>query len=101
MASKVYIIGLPDLTGALEEMQRIIKEEPELITAQLADSMRKFAHERTGHLLETIYHKGLTAGASASYAGHEADRGGDHDFAQRAIDDFDMERYSDNIVAPF
>lgn len=101
MTTKVYIIGADELSADFERMARIIKDEPELITGQLDESMSRFAHVITGYLLGSIYHRGLVAGADAPYAGYEADKGGDHDFAEQAIEDFDLERYADEVVAPF
>lgn len=101
MATKVHVIGANELAADFEKMRRLIEEDPELITAQLDESMRRFVHVKTGYLKSTIYHKGLVAGADAPYAGYEADKGDDHDFAQQAIDDFDMERYADKLVEPF
>ena len=101
MATKVYVIGADELGTDLGTMRRLIEEDPELITSQLDESMHKFVHVITGYLKSTIYHKGLVAGADAGYAGYEADRGGEHDFAELAIEDFDIERYADKIVEPF
>lgn len=101
MATKVIVIGANELAGDFEEMARIIKEEPELITSQLDESMVKFAHVLTGYLRGSIYHKGPVAGADAPYAGYEDDRGGGHDFAEQAINDFDLRKYADKVVEPF
>src|SRR3990172_153091 len=101
MPTKVHVVGAAELGADLEKMRRLIEEDPELITGQLDESMSKFVHIVTGYLKSTIYHKGLIAGADAPYAGYEADRGGDHDFAQQAIDDFDMDRYADRVTEPF
>jgi len=101
MPTKVHVVGAAELGADLEKMRRLIAETPELITGQLDTSMNKFVHVITGYLKSTIYHKGLIAGADAPYAGYEADRGGDHDFAQQAIDDFDMDRYADRVTEPF
>jgi len=49
----------------------------------------------------TVYHTNFLAGADAFYAGYEADRGGTHDFAQRAINAFPVKEYFDEIVEPF
>jgi hypothetical protein len=101
LAASVRVIGAKELAIDFETMRRLIEEDPELITGQLADSMRKFVHVKSGHLKSTIYHKGLVAGADAGYAGYEADRGGEHDFAEQAIEDFDIEKYADKVVEPF
>lgn len=100
MAAKVIIIGLEDLVRDISEMQRLM-ENPERVTKRLAASMRKFVHVRTGFLKSTIYHKGNVAGAKAPYAGIEEERGGPHAYATRAIKDFNMDRYADEIVEPF
>lgn len=100
MATKVIVIGANELAADFEKVRRLIEDEPELITRQLADSMRKFVHVQTGYLKSTIYHKGLVAGADAGYAGYEADRGGAHDYAERAIEDFDLDRYADKVTEP-
>lgn len=73
-------------------------EDPEIITEDLAEGMRKYVHVQTGYLKSTIYYKHNVAGADAPYAGHEAARGGEHNFPQKAIDAFDINKYADNIV---
>lgn len=100
MPARVIVIGANELADDFEKVRRLIEDEPELITRQLDDSMRTFVHVQSGYLKSTIYHKRLEAGASAGYAGYEADRGGAHDFAERAIDDFDIEQYADQVTEP-
>jgi hypothetical protein len=73
----------------------------ELITKPLASGMRKHAHVDTGYMRSSVYHKRDHAGADADYAGFEADRGGSHDFAVRAIEGFDIDEYLAHIVKPF
>jgi hypothetical protein len=101
MATKVYVIGANELAEDFERMRRLVDNSPQLVTEQLADSMTKFAHVITGYLKASVYHKHREAGANAPYAGYESDRGGDHDFAERAIEDFDINRIADKIVEPF
>ena len=101
MAPKaVRIIGEKELHRALVEM---IKRTGEMtpITKQLETDMRKFAHIITGYMRSTVYHTNFIAGADASYAGYEADRGKSHDYAQRAIKAFPAKKYFDWIVEPF
>jgi hypothetical protein len=99
LAVNVEIVGAEKLKRDLEEVIRLMSDlEP--ATAALAASMRKFAHVDTGFLKNSIYHRGAFAGAKAPYAGYEADRGGDHDFATRALQSFDMEQYADAIWRP-
>ena len=101
MARKeVRIIGGDALHKALVEMLSRTGRVP-LITKRLETDMRKYAHIITGYMKSTVYHTNFLAGADAGYAGFEADRGGDHDFAQRAINAFPVEEYFDEIVEPF
>ena len=96
----VRIIGQKELHRALVGItQRVSNLEP--VTKQLETDMRKYAHVITGYMRSTVYHTKNVAGADAYYAGFEADRGDDHDFAQRAIDAFPEEKYFDFIVEPF
>lgn len=96
----VKIIGLDDLIKALEAVG-VNVEDPELITKALAGLMREYVHIDSAYLQSTIDYSANAAGASADYAGYEADRGGDHDYAMLAIDAFDMEVYSNQVVEPF
>lgn len=96
----VKIIGAEKLHEALWAMIRRI-EDYSLITKQLARYMAIYAHVDTGYMKSTIYYKRNIAGASAPYAGFEADRGGEHDFAQKAIDAFRVDAYLGEIVEPF
>ena len=101
MAPKaVRVIGARELHRDLVEMIRRTGDMSP-ITAQLAVDMRKFAHIITGYMKSTIYHTNFIAGADAYYAGHEADKGGDHDYAQRAINAFPAAKHLDWIVEPF
>lgn len=97
---KVRIIGADELHKDLVEMIQRMGDKS-LITSRLEVDMRKFAHIITGYMKSTIYHNRMIAGADAYYAGFEADRGGSHDYAQRAINAFPVDRYHDEIVEPF
>ena len=101
MAPKaVRIIGKEELHAALVEMiKRTGEVEP--ITKRLDIDMRKYAHIITGFMKSTIYHNKMVAGADAYYAGYEADRGGAHDYAVRAIKAFPAGKHLDWIVEPF
>jgi len=96
----VRVIGGDELHKALVEMLKRTGEVP-LITKRLEKDMRKYAHIITGYMKSTVYHTNFIAGADAYYAGFEADRGGAHDYAQRAINAFPVEEYFDEIVEPF
>ena len=96
----VRVIGGDELHKDLVEMLKRTGKVP-LITKRLETDMRKYAHIITGYMKSTVYHTNFIAGADAYYAGFEADRGGDHDFAQRAINAFPDEEYFDEIVEPF
>lgn len=96
----VRIIGARALHGALVEMTSRVHDKS-LITKRLDVGMREYAHVVTGYMRSTVYHDEMIAGADASYAGSEADRGGAHDYAQRAIDNFPVEDYFDELVEPF
>ncbi len=96
----VKIIGARELHAALVGVLKNIGNL-KLVTKRLEVDMRKFAHVDTGYMKSTIYHKFNIAGADAYYAGFEADRGGSHDFAQRAINAFPVEEYFNEIVRPF
>ena len=101
MAPKaVRVIGAHELHRDLVEMIRRTGDMSP-ITSQLAVDMRKFAHVITGYMKSTIYHTNFIAGADAYYAGYEADKGGDHDYAQRAINAFPADKHLDWIVEPF
>ncbi|KKN57470.1 hypothetical protein LCGC14_0561820 [marine sediment metagenome] len=96
----VKIIGARQLQRALAEVLQNIGDVS-LVTSRLVIDMTKYAHIATGFLRGSIYHKDNIAGAKAPYAGFEADRGGLHDYAQRAINVFPVENYFDEIVRPF
>lgn len=96
----VRVIGARALHRALAEVISRINDKS-LITERLEVGMREHAHVITGYMRSTIYHNENIAGADANYAGSEADRGGAHDYAQRAIDTFPVEEYLDEIVEPF
>ncbi len=97
---RIRIIGLPRLITGLENIAEAL-EDVGLITEDLAEGMRRYAHVATGFMKSTIYHDEATAGASAPYAGFEAARGGEHDFAQKAIDAFKIDKYADEVVKEF
>jgi len=108
MPDNVRIIGLPELNKALADVAELIERIDDIAPQMLEEDMHKFVHIITGHLKSTIYHKHALAGASANYAGYEADRGDrlaggktGHDYAQRAIDVFDMEKLANRIVEPY
>lgn len=96
----VRIIGLPELHGAMEKMLQNMNDT-KIITRELEDEMRRHVHVITGYLKSSIYHKELVAGADSPYAGYEADRGGEHDYAEKAIQSFDIDKYVKHIVKPF
>lgn len=96
----VKIIGLSEIQEALAQIKANI-EAVEIVTRSLADLMRDYAHIDTGYLQSTIDYSGNVAFAETDYAGTEADRGGDHDYAQGAIDNFDMEGFADEVTEPF
>jgi len=107
MPAKLTVIGLPELNKALAEIAERL-EDKRTITRLLSEDMIKFAHVITGYLKGSIYYGKEVAGASAHYAGFEADRGDrlaggktGHDYAQRAIDVFPMDKWADSIVEPF
>lgn len=100
MAVRVIVVGLDELTTDLKKLQVLLKN-PELITWQLALNMNKVVHIKTGYLKSTIYHKNDVAGADAPYAGYEEERGGTHAYATRAIEDFSMEKYADDVWKVF
>lgn len=97
MSYQITIVGGQDVIVELGNMRKRIAD-PEEISAPLADIMREVVHVVTGHLKSTIYHEGLVAAATAHYAAYEARRGGDHDYATRAVKMFDMDRFGDRII---
>jgi hypothetical protein len=94
------VIGVEDIQKALEQIRANINNL-EIVTRPLAASMREYVHVDTGYLQSTIGYSGNVAFAEAKYAGYEADRGGDHDYATQAVDGFDIEAYADTVVEPF
>ena len=96
----VKIIGAKKLQKALVIVLQNTGDMT-LVTSRLAVDMTKYAHVVTGYMKSTIYHKRNIAGAEADYAGFEADRGGSHDYAQRAINAFPVEDYLDELIEPF
>lgn len=97
----VRILGAAEVHRALVAVQSQIGEIRRIIPKMLDPDLHKYAHVITGYMKSTIYQKYGQAGADAYYAGFEADRGGEHDFAQQAIDDFDWEELFDKIVEPY
>jgi len=97
---KFVIIGAKEAADALEDVAKNL-DDISTVLDELMSGMRKYVHIQTGYLRDSIYKKKDHAGASAPYAGYEADRGGEHDFAQRAIDAFNLEKYADHAVEPF
>lgn len=100
LAARTVIIGKDALHKALAKTSQNI-HDGKLITKMLDEDMNKFAHIITGFMKSTIYHKHNVAGADAFYAGYEADRGGRHDYAQRAINAFNVDKYLGRIVKDF
>ena len=98
--STARIIGARELHAVLIDILQNIGDLT-FVTKRLAKDMTKFAHVDTGYMKGTIYHTFDIAGADAPYAGFEADRGGSHDFAQRAINAFPVDEYFNEIVRPF
>jgi hypothetical protein len=96
----VKISGADEVMAGLQRMLSVIND-PEAGSSILAAKMALYAHVITGYMKSTIYYKGNEAGATASYSGYEAARGGSHDFPQLAIDSFDEELYLDRIVGVF
>lgn len=96
----VRVIGAAELGADLDEIQRLI-ENPELITKVLEKALQHFVPVRTGHLKSTIYHKGNEAGAKADYAGWVELMGGKYAYGTEAIEDFNMNKYADQVVEPF
>jgi len=98
--SGVRVIGADKIHGALVKVSQHVGNTEE-ITKQLDQDMHNFAHVDTGFMKSTVYHKRNVAGADAYYAGYEADRGGSHDYAQRAIEAFPFDKHFDWVVKPF
>lgn len=96
----VRVIGLDELQKAFADIVKNL-ENVEIVTKPLAEGMRQYVHVDSGYLLSTIDYSGNVAFADASYAGAEADRGGDHDYAEASIEGFDIEEYANSIVEPF
>lgn len=79
-------IKVLNLALTLEFLQKLKNAiSPDIFARKLAELMEKVVHIRTGQLRQSIYFYGDTAGARAPYAFYEANRGGEHDFVQRAI----------------
>ena len=95
----VRIIGLDKLERDLAQVVENIGDL-KLITEPLIRLQKKYAHVDTGYMRRNIYHKAYGTEATAPYAGYEGDRGGSHDFAQRAINSFDFGKYADQIMEP-
>jgi hypothetical protein len=100
VAKGVKVIGADGLHKALVQMLALVGNKS-IVTKQLDTDMRRFAHVITGFMESTIFHDRNIAGADAFYAGYEADRGGSHDYAQRAINAFPVEKYFNKLVKPF
>jgi hypothetical protein len=97
---EIRAIGAKEIQKALEEILKNIKDA-EIVTRPLANLMKDYVHVDSSYLKSTIYYDGPIAGASASYAGYEADRGGSHDFPALAMGAFNIEEYADTVVRPF
>lgn len=96
----VKVVGAKELGDALEKIGKLI-ENPELVTEQLDRSMNKFAPVRTGHLKSSTYHKENIAGAKADYAGWVEEMGKPYAYATEAIEDFNVNKFADQLVEPF
>lgn len=72
--------------------------QDDLYSKQLAESMRKFVHVRTGKLRRSIYFRGDRVGATAPYAYVEVLRGGTHNFVDRAIQVLDIEKTVQGVI---
>lgn len=96
----VKVIGADEIVSAFNEILENLNDG-ELVTTALASSMSDYVHVQSGYLKSTIYYSDWEAGATAPYAGFEADRGGSHAFDEKAIQSFDFERYADKIVEAF
>ena len=97
---KMTITGDKQLKRELDQLSKNI-ENIKFATEILERDMVRFVHIDTGFLKSTIFSDDEVAGATAGYAGVEADRGGEHDYAQLAIDAFNMEEYADKIWRAF
>ena len=96
----VRVIGADKLAVDIKTMRKLVKN-PELVTRQLDKAMHRHAPEDTGHLKSTIYHKGNVAGARADYAGWVEEMDKPYAYATEAIEDFNMNKYADQVVEPF
>lgn len=96
----VRIIGLDELGNALKEMgQRI--DDYDFILKSLHRSAQQYAHVDTGYMKGSGKQGSDYIEFMAPYSGYEADRGGSHDFGQRAVDTWNPQAYLDYIVEPF
>lgn len=85
MNLSISIHGLEDVTGDMERLRQNVKDMPDHVADVLGENMTDVVHVVTGYLRSTIYNRKNVAGATAFYAGVEADRGGEHDFPARAV----------------
>lgn len=95
----VKTVGFDELD---RDLRRVIQNigDIEIITKQLDALMKKFVHVESGYLKSTIYYRKNVAGADAPYAGTEEERGGEHAYATRAIEAFNLKQYADKVWEP-
>jgi hypothetical protein len=96
----IKVVGVADIQKALAEISANLANL-QIATKQLAGLMREYVHVDTGLLQSTIDYQENIAYTDTHYAGHEADRGGEHDYPQLAINAFDIESYADEVVRPW
>lgn len=96
----VLVIGNDKLSKDLDKVFTNIKDTKE-IAKELDSLMNDYVHVLTGYLKSSIYHKTNVAGAKAPYAGFEEERGESHEYATKAIDAFDVNKYIDRVISPF
>lgn len=96
----VKILGLEELKRALQEILERLQDRRQ-VTKPLADRMEDYVHRDTGYLASTIFWNDEIAGATAPYAGIEEERGGGHAYGSKAIQNFNIDAYSDTVVEPF
>ena len=89
-----------NLALELEIVRKIIRE-PEIVTRELDQLMRKNAPVATGHMKSTIYHNHNVAGAKASYAGFVELMGDEYEYANQSIRDFKTNKFADEVMGGF
>ena len=88
----VKVTGLDEVIGDMERLRQNVQNLPDHVAEMLSEEMTQVVHVVTGYLRSTIYERKNIAGATAFYAGMEADRGGEHDFPGRAIEALDEDK---------